>query len=249
VLAEAGVKTLPGARRVVLVGNKISPGNPVTNPDGTVVRTLWGELAYQLGGKKSFARIAKDDEKATSPGDVLRELFVEYGPCLVLVDEWVAYARQLHDQSDLPAGSFETMFTFAQALTESAKLAKNCLLVVSLPASDTAGSPHTATDDVEVGGIRGREAARPAAQRGRPCGVIVAARYRRRGLLDRPAAAVRAAPRAGRVQAARRDGARVLGFVSCPERGVSARVSRRRLREAYPGRLPDPSGDLRPALH
>lgn len=158
VLAEAGVKTLPKARRVVLVGNKISPGNPVTKPDGTVVRTLWGELAYQLGGPKAFARIVKDDERATSPGDVLRELFVEYGPCLVLVDEWVAYARQLHDQSDLPAGGFETQFTFAQALTESAKLAKNCLLVVSLPASDTTGSPHTQADDVEVGGVRGREA-------------------------------------------------------------------------------------------
>ncbi len=158
VLAEAGVKAVPRAKRVVLVGNKISPGNPVTKPDGTVVRTLWGELAYQLGGKQAFARVAKDDEKATSPGDLLRELFVEYGPCLVLVDEWVAYARQLHDQSDLPGGSFETMFTFAQALTESAKLAKNCLLVVSLPASDTPGSPHVQADDVEVGGIRGREA-------------------------------------------------------------------------------------------
>jgi hypothetical protein len=101
---------------------------------------------------------ASDDEKATSPGDVLRELFKEHGPCLILIDEWVAYARQLHDQSDLPAGSFETMFTFAQALTESAKLAKNCLLVVSLPASDTPGSPHVQADDVEVGGIRGREA-------------------------------------------------------------------------------------------
>jgi predicted AAA+ superfamily ATPase len=130
----------------------------VTKPDGTVVRTLWGELAYQLGGKEAFARIQADDEKATSPGDVLRELFKQYGPCLVLIDEWVAYARQLHDQSDLPAGSFETQFTFAQALTESAKLAKNCLLVISLPASDTAGSPHTKADDVEVGGIRGREA-------------------------------------------------------------------------------------------
>ena len=158
VLAEAGVKTLPAARRVVLVGNKISPGNPVTKPDGTVVRTLWGELAYQLGGKKAFARLKADDEKATSPGDVLRELFKEYGPCLVLIDEWVAYARQLHDQSDLPAGGFETQFTFAQALTESAKLAGNCLLVISLPASDTTGSPHTQSDDVEVGGIRGREA-------------------------------------------------------------------------------------------
>jgi predicted AAA+ superfamily ATPase len=158
VLAEAGVKSLPRAKCVVLVGNKISPGSPVTKPDGTVVRTLWGELAWQLGGKKAFARVKADDEKATNPGDVLRELFKEYGPCLILIDEWVAYARQLHDQSDLPAGGFETQFTFAQALTESAKLAGNCLLVISLPASDTQGSPHTQADDAEVGGIRGREA-------------------------------------------------------------------------------------------
>src|SRR5262245_12357853 len=158
VLSEAGARSLPKVTRVVLVGNKMSPGNPATRSDGTVVRTLWGELAWQLGGKKAFARIAKDDEKATSPGDRLRELFVEYGPCLILIDEWVAYARQLHDQSDLSAGSFETMFTFAQALTESAKLANNCLLVVSLPASDTGGSPHTQAEDVEVGGVRGREA-------------------------------------------------------------------------------------------
>jgi predicted AAA+ superfamily ATPase len=158
VMAAAGVTRLPTARRVVLVGNKISPGNPVRKSDGTVVRTLWGELAWQLGGRDAFARIAKDDENATSPGDALRELFNEYGPCLVLIDEWVAYARQLHDQSDLPAGSFETQFSFAHALTDSAKLAKSCLLVVSLPASDATGSPHAQADDVEVGGVRGREA-------------------------------------------------------------------------------------------
>ncbi len=115
-------------------------------------------LAWQLGGKKAFKRIQADDEKATSPGDVLREMMNEYGPCLILIDEWVACARQLHDQSDLPAGSFETHFTFAQALTESAKLAKQCLLVISLPASDTTGSPHAVADDVEVGGERGRAA-------------------------------------------------------------------------------------------
>ncbi len=166
VLKEAEVSKLPKIKRVVLVGNKISPGNPVTKADGTVVRTLWGELAWQLGlaaggpkeAKKAYNRVRADDEKATSPGDVLRELFNEYGPCLVLLDEWVAYARQLHDQSDLPAGSFETQFTFAQLLTESAKLAKNCLVVISLPASDTTGSPHTQADDTEVGGQRGREA-------------------------------------------------------------------------------------------
>ena len=158
ILYDAGIAKLPAVKRIVLVGNRISPGNPVTKADGTVICTLWGELAWQIGGKKAFERLRADDEKATSPGDVLRELFNEYGPCLILIDEWVAYARQLHDQSDLPAGSFETHFTFAQALTESAKLARQCLLVVSLPASDTTGSPHGQADDVEVGGERGRAA-------------------------------------------------------------------------------------------
>lgn len=158
VLQQAGVTHLPKVKRVVLVGNKLSPGNPVTKPDGTIVRTLWGELAWQLGGKKAYAKIQADDERATSPGDALRELFNEYSPCMILIDEWVAYARQLHDQGDLPGGNFETHFSFAQVLTESAKLAKQCLLVISLPASDTSGSPHTQSDDIEVGGERGRDA-------------------------------------------------------------------------------------------
>ena len=157
-MAKAGETELAVARRVVLVGNKISPGNPIIKPDGTQVRTLWGELAWQLGGRKAFDRVAADDKYATNPGDALRVLFRDYGPCLILIDEWVAYARQLHDQSDLPAGGFETQFSFAQALTESAKLAKNCLLVISLPASDTSGTIYAHADDVEVGGRRGREA-------------------------------------------------------------------------------------------
>ena len=217
---------------MVLVGNKISPGNPVTKPDGTVVRTLWGELAWQLGGKEAFARIAADDEQATSPGDVLRELFNEYGPCLILIDEWVAYARQLHDQSDLPAGSFETQFTFAQALTESAKLAKNCLLVISLPASDTAGSPHTQADDVEVGGERGREALdrlRNVVGRvessWRPASAEEGFEIVRRRLFE-PLAEPDA------VQGPRRGRARLRRPLPHAAAGVPARVPRRRLREA-----------------
>ena len=166
IVKAAGAEKLPKVNRVVLVGNKVSPGNPVTKPDGTVVRTLWGELAWQLGfarggakeAKKAFQRVAADDEKATSPGDVMRTLFNDYAPCLILIDEWVAYARQLHDYADLPGGSFETHFTFAQALTESARMAKQCLLVVSLPASVKPGSPHAEAEDIEVGGERGQVA-------------------------------------------------------------------------------------------
>ena len=160
-LQEAGEVELPAVKRVVLVGNRISPGNPVTKADGTQVSTLWGELAWQLGlasggeseARKAYERVRADDERATNPGHTLRELLNDYGPSLILIDEWVAYARQLHDEADLPAGSFDTQFTFAQALSESAKTAKNCLLVISLPASEMTNAAET----VEVGGLRGRE--------------------------------------------------------------------------------------------
>ena len=157
-LAQAQIDELPSVRRAVLVGNRISPGNPSVKPDGTLVRTLWGELVWQLGGKAAFERVRQDDERATNPGDALQALFRDHRPCLVLIDEWVAYARQLHEGSDLPGGSFETQFTFAQALTEQAKEA-NCLVAISLPASDiNTESPQAQADDAEVGGIRGRDA-------------------------------------------------------------------------------------------
>ncbi len=131
----AGVSQPPKVRRAVLVGNRMSPADLHKKPDGTVVRTLWGELAWQLGGKEGYAMVRSADEKAVSPGDSLRLLFNKFSPCLILIDEWVAYARQLYNKSDLPAGDFDAHFTFAQTLSESAKLADKTLLVVSIPSS------------------------------------------------------------------------------------------------------------------
>ena len=146
-LSESGVGAPPAVRRAVLVGTKIPPGQPQRKKDGTLARTLWGELAWQLGGKEGYALVRQADETATNPGDLLRQLFNRYAPCLVLIDEWVAYARQIYHVSDLPAGTFDTHFTFAQALTEAAKAAPKTLLVVSIPVSDN-----------EIGGEGGRAA-------------------------------------------------------------------------------------------
>jgi predicted AAA+ superfamily ATPase len=156
VIAAAGAKPPPSVKRVVLVGTKISPGQESKKPDGTVVRTLWGEIAWQLGGKEAYARVKKADETSTSPGHELTELFNKYGPCIILIDEWVAYARQLHDRQDLCGGTFDTHFTFAQTLTECAKDAKQTLLVVSIPESVLGNAKHEA----EVGGVMGKEAVR-----------------------------------------------------------------------------------------
>jgi predicted AAA+ superfamily ATPase len=156
---ESGVSIAKNVRRAVFVGTQISPGQQHKKPDGTIVRTVWGELAWQLGGREAYEMVREDDERATNPGNTLKELFNRYAPCLILIDEWVAYARQLHGGADLPAGTFDTQFTFAQALSEAVKAAKQTLLVVSIPASE---SPHQRADrgvtDIEVGGERGREA-------------------------------------------------------------------------------------------
>jgi uncharacterized protein len=151
VLAAAELKAIPKARRVVLVGTALSPGQVTTKPDGVVVRTLWGELAWQLGdaaggkAKEAYQLVADSDAKGTSPGSkVFVDLFRKYGPAVVLIDEWVAYARQLVGRRDLPSGDFEAQTSFAQALTEAAKAAEKTLVVASIPASK-----------IEIGGENG----------------------------------------------------------------------------------------------
>lgn len=134
--------------RAVLSCEHLSPAQASKKPDGTLVRTLWGEMAYQLGGKEGLALVAESDAKGASPGaEILTQLFNQFSPCLVLIDEWVHYARQTVDRHDLPSGSFESQASFAQALTEAAKSAKNTLVVASIP-----------TSAIEIGGKNGEYA-------------------------------------------------------------------------------------------
>lgn len=153
---KAEISELPKVRRAVIVGVEIAPAQPSTKPDGTVVKTLWGEIAWQLGGPEGFALVGEADRTGTSPGAALNEVFRRFGPSLVLIDEWVTYARQLYHSQDLPAGSFDAHFSFAQALTEAAKAVPGTMVVISIPESDRAGSDTGPS--IEVGGPGGREA-------------------------------------------------------------------------------------------
>ena len=153
---KAGISELPKVQRAVIVGVEIAPAQPSTKPDGTVVKTFWGEIAWQLGGPEGFALVAEADRTGTNPGAALNEVFRRFGPSLVLIDEWVTYARQLYHSQDLPAGSFDAHFSFAQALTEAAKAVPGTMVVISIPESDRVGSDTGPS--IEVGGPGGREA-------------------------------------------------------------------------------------------
>ncbi len=150
ILAEEGLSLPDNVSRAVLVGQMISPSAPEPVEDDVLLHTLWGRMAYQLGGRSAYELVRADDEAGTNPGAALRSLFQQCGPAVVLIDEWVAYARQLRDgdeKSRSVGGDFDTQFTFAQALTEAAAAVPNVVVLVSIPASD-----------IEVGGDKGRTA-------------------------------------------------------------------------------------------
>jgi uncharacterized protein len=76
---QGGVPIAQNVRRAVFVGTQISPGKPHKKPDGTVVHTIWGEIAWQLGGKEGYAMV-KDDDRTRPTLATLKDLFNKYGP-------------------------------------------------------------------------------------------------------------------------------------------------------------------------
>lgn len=154
VLQRAGVSTLPKANVAVLVGTALDPtkSKRPNNMPGITINTLWGEMAAQLAestGKPSIYDYVKEaDKKGVSPGsEALKNLFDAAAPCLILMDELVAYAKKIYGVSGLPAGTFDNFISFIQEVTEAARASKNSLVVASIPESD-----------IEIGGDAGKTA-------------------------------------------------------------------------------------------
>jgi predicted AAA+ superfamily ATPase len=133
---QAGMMDVPQARVAVLDGTAHAPGQAWKHGKQTI-KTLWGELAWQLGGSEGYAMVKDADATGTSPGkDLLRDLLAKYSPCVVLIDELVAYVRQFSEGQTLSGGSYDTNLSFVQALTEAVKLVPNAIVLASLPESE-----------------------------------------------------------------------------------------------------------------
>lgn len=141
IVESAGLMELPKAAVAVIDGTAHSPGQP-WKEGRTTIKTLWGELAWQLGKADGYSLLAEADSNGTSPGKaVLRQLLEKYAPCVILMDELVAYIRQFPDGGSLSGGSYDSNLSFVQSLTEAAKLVPNAVVLASLPESEVeAGS-------------------------------------------------------------------------------------------------------------
>ena len=130
ILNEAGcdADTLLNANVSVLVGTYLSTTDADETQQGNPLNTLWGMMANQLGGQDAYNIVRKAAIEGTAPGgNQLDALFEHVGPSVILMDELVAYARNVQGVTQ------ESIYTFFQAVTESVKRTKDVTLVATLP--------------------------------------------------------------------------------------------------------------------
>lgn len=145
---------MPVAERAVLVGTDLDADKPRRH-DGATTHTLWGEMAYRLGGAEGYELVAEADRQGVAPGAAtLKRLLDEHGPALILIDELVAFVRNIYGHEGLAAGSFDSNITFIQNLTEAARRSERGMVVVSVPVSERLD--EAGRSDIELGGEVGK---------------------------------------------------------------------------------------------
>lgn len=126
------------AKVAVFTQNTVSVVNGHQVEDGIVTHTLWGELAWQLGGREGYEHVRQADEQRIAPtAKDIKSVIEEATPALILIDELADYCAKA---SGLVVGG-GTLFTqtnsFIQTLTEVVASIPKTVLICTLPASAT----------------------------------------------------------------------------------------------------------------
>jgi hypothetical protein len=119
-----------------IAGNHWNPVEGRTS-EGVTRLTFWGEIGYQIAGKKGYEFFRQNDEARVSPGkEKIREFLEAQQPFVLLFDEILEYinrAKDVRDQVDESLGT--QTFSFFQELTEAVSTLPKGMLVVTLPSS------------------------------------------------------------------------------------------------------------------
>ena len=126
------------AKVAVFTQNTVSVVNGHQVEDGIVTHTLWGELAWQLGGREGYEHVRQADEQRIAPtAKDIKSVIEGATPALILIDELADYCAKA---SGLVVGG-GTLFTqtnsFIQTLTEVVASIPRTVLICTLPASAT----------------------------------------------------------------------------------------------------------------
>lgn len=126
---------LPKANVVVLDGSAML-ADPEIMPDGTVVHTFLGHLAWQLGGTDGYATIRAQDEglRGTSTAQMV-DLLERYSPCLILMDETLEYLNKTLEVRSNEGSLAATTLTVIKELTTAASNVKGACVLVTITSS------------------------------------------------------------------------------------------------------------------
>ncbi len=104
-------------------------------PEGVHTRTVWGELALQLGGVPLYRTIEANDQGRTVPQGLFVHILRQAAPCLILLDELADYCV---GASAIEVGATtlaDQTISFIQQLTEAVQQVPGVAVVATLPAS------------------------------------------------------------------------------------------------------------------
>ncbi len=143
ILNSLNIVELPKSKVVVIDGTNQDASKPRVY--GNVhINTLWGDIAWQLGGEEAFEAVKENDRDGTAPTkDTFIQLLTKYGPGVILMDELVRYIAQFREDKEYSGGTYNSNLSFIQNLTEAVKQVPNAILLASLPESEhEAGDTH-----------------------------------------------------------------------------------------------------------
>lgn len=126
------------AHVAVFTNNTTDVSQGRTTDDGITLHTLWGELAYQLGGVKGYNLIKKNDVERISPAaNLFRPILEKAVPALILIDELADYCNKASAVMIGKGSLSDQTIGFMQTLTELVSSVPRCVLIATLPASAT----------------------------------------------------------------------------------------------------------------
>ncbi len=146
-LSRVAEPTFDQAAIAVFTNTTNDPTQGRITDDGLTIRTLWGEIAYQLGGRAAYELIRPNDENRSAPKGRFREVLALAQPALILIDELADYGVAASAVAVGNSTLADQTISFLQELTEAVASSSKCVLVSTLPASVTevASSPLAAT--------------------------------------------------------------------------------------------------------
>lgn len=137
-LRQAGLSSIPDTTIAVSFGTDQSAIEPIHYSDGTRAYTLWGQIAWQLGGAAGYARVQASDTQRVAPGaDAIRAL-LEGGPAkLILIDELVNYIVAAAGITVGRTTLKDQTIAFLQQLTQAVAQTPRSVLLLTIPGSQT----------------------------------------------------------------------------------------------------------------